>query len=222
MLEHSNRAVRILIVDDHPMIRDGITAHLASQPDLQVCGEADSEDQGVELVRQLCPDLTLVDVGLKSGNGIELVKRVRATNPTAKILVVSGFQESLYAERALRAGAMGYLFKQESHEKLIEAIRTVLAGSRFVSAALSQRLLSQALNQQESHADRNPVNQLTDRELEVFRLIGQGLTSGAIAEQLFLSPHTIDTHREKIKRKLGVKTSAELNRFAMQWTLEIN
>jgi DNA-binding NarL/FixJ family response regulator len=134
------------------------------------------------------------------------------------MLVVSAFQESLYAERALRAGALGYLNKQESNEKLIEAIQAVLRGQLFVSSEVSQRLVSQALHGQDEITD--PIQGLTDRELEIFRLIGQGLTSGAIADKLFLSTHTIDTHRENIKRKLGAATGAELNRQAVQWVLE--
>ncbi len=209
---------RILIVDDHPMMRDGLTMRITSQDDMEVCGEAATEDAAVELVKQLCPDLVLIDISLKEGNGIELVKRVRLLNATTKMLIVSTFQESLYAERALRAGALGYLNKQESNEKLIEAIRTVLRGDRYVSAETTQRLVSQALGKRAITDD--PLEKLTDRELEIFRLIGAGVSTSAIADQLFLSPHTVDTHRENIKKKLGAKTGAELNRQAIQSMLE--
>jgi len=209
---------RIMIVDDHPMMRDGLTMRISSQADMEVCGEAATEDEAVELVKQLSPDLVIVDISLQSGDGIELIKRIKALNPTVKMLVVSAFQESLYAERAMRIGALGYLNKQESNEKLIHAIRTVLKGERYASVELTQRLVAQALGKRSE--TQSPIEQLTDRELEIFRLIGAGISTGAIAEQLFLSTHTIDTHRENIKRKLGTKSGAELNRLAIQTVLE--
>jgi DNA-binding NarL/FixJ family response regulator len=139
-------------------------------------------------------------------------------DPAVKMLVISGFQESLYAERACRAGAMGYLNKQESSEKMIEAIRTVLSGERFLSPEISRRLISQALGS--SDRTKTPIEQLTDRELEIFRMIGEGLPTGLIASRLFLSTHTIDTHRENIKRKLALSNAAELTRAAVRWLLE--
>jgi RNA polymerase sigma factor (sigma-70 family) len=162
--------------------------------------------------------LVLVDISLKSGHGIELIKRIRSFDPAIKILVISGFQESLYAERAFRAGALGYLNKQESNEKMIEAIRTVLAGERFISPEISRRLINQALDA--SDVTKTPIEQLTDRELEIFRMIGEGLTTSGIANRLGLSTHTIDTHRENIKRKLAARNAAELSRAAVQWLLE--
>jgi len=211
-------SVRILIVDDHPMVREGLATRIALQSDLEVCGEAATEDEALALVNQTNPDLILVDISLKSGHGIELIKQVKSRHPSVKMLVVSGFQESLYAERSLRAGALGYLNKQESNEKVIEAIRTVLRGERFVGPEISRRLINQALGV--ADGTKTPIEQLTDRELEVFRMIGEGSTSGVIAEQLFLSTHTIDTHRENIKRKLGLSNAAELSRAAVQWLLE--
>jgi DNA-binding NarL/FixJ family response regulator len=209
---------RILIVDDHPMMRDGLTMRISSQADMTVCGEAATEDDAIELVNQLKPDLVVVDISLKSGNGIELVKRIAILDSNIKMLVVSAFHESLYAERALRAGALGYLNKQDSNEKLIEAIRTLVQGERYVSAEITQRLVTQALGKR--NVTQDPIEQLTDRELEIFKLIGAGVNTSAIAEQLFLSTHTVDTHRENIKRKLGAKTGAELNRQAIQSMLE--
>lgn len=217
-MNHSSFQSRILIVDDHPMMRDGLSMRINSQPDMVVCGEAACENEAVELLMQTSPDLVLVDISLQSGNGIELVKRIRLLNAETKMLVVSTFQESLYAERALRAGALGYLNKQESNDKLLEAIRTVLKGERFVSPEITQRLVSQALGKQSLTDD--PLKMLTDRELEIFRLIGAGNSTSTIAEQLFLSPHTVDTHRENIKKKLGFKNAAQLNRQAIQSMLE--
>jgi len=209
---------KILIVDDHPLVREGLALRISLHSDLEVCGEADSEDQALALVEKAGPDLVLVDISLKCGHGIELIKRIRSLDPAIKMLVISGFQESLYAERAFRAGALGYLNKQESNEKMIEAIRTVLAGERFLSPEISRRLINQALGA--SDVTKTPIEQLTDRELEIFRMIGEGLTTSAIASQLFLSTHTIDTHRENIKRKLAVSNAAELSRTAVQWLLE--
>lgn len=210
--------VKILIVDDHPSVREGLALRISLHSDLEVCGEAETEDQALALVKQTGPDLVLVDVSLKSGHGIELTKRIRSLDPAIKMLVISGFQESLYAERAFRAGALGYLNKQESNEKMIEAIRTVLAGERFLSPEISRRLINHALGA--SDVTKTPIEHLTDRELEIFRMIGEGLSTSAIANRLFLSTHTIDTHRENIKRKLAVSTAAELSRTAVQWLLE--
>jgi DNA-binding NarL/FixJ family response regulator len=191
---------------------------ISAYSDLQVCGEAQSEDEAMSLVKDTNPHLIIVDISLKGGHGIELIKRVKSSYPNVKMLVSSGFQESLYAERSLRAGALGYLNKQDSGEKVIEAIRTVLRGERYVSPEITQRLVSQALGTKGESKD--PIDLLTDRELEIFRMIGQGKTSAAIAEDLFLSSHTIDTHRENIKRKLGLKNASELNRQAVQFLLE--
>lgn len=211
-------SAKILIVDDHPLVREGLALRISLHSDLQVCGEAETEDDALALVKQISPDLVLVDISLKSGHGIELIKQIRSLDPTVKMLVISGFQESLYAERAFRAGALGYLNKQESNEKVIEAIRTVLGGERFLSPEVSRRLVDLALGA--SDLTKTPIERLTDRELEIFRMIGEGLTTSAIAERLFLSTHTIDTHRENIKRKLSVRNAAELSRTAVQWLLE--
>jgi DNA-binding NarL/FixJ family response regulator len=210
--------VKILIVDDHPSVREGLALRISLDDDLEVCGEAGSEEQAIALVKQMKPDLVLVDISLKSGHGLELIKRIRSIDPAIKMLVISGFQESLYAERACRAGALGYLNKQESSEKMIKAIRTVLAGERFLSPEISRRLISQALGS--SDCTKTPIEQLTDRELEIFRMIGEGLSTSLIASRLFLSTHTIDTHRENIKRKLAINSAAELSRAAVQWLLE--
>lgn len=209
---------RILIVDDHPLVREALATRINFHADMEVCGEAGTEEEAISLVCQLSPDLVLVDIALKSGHGIELVKQIKLKHPKVKTLVVSGFQESLYAERALRAGALGYLNKQESNEKVIDAIHTVLRGEHFVSPDISQRLINQSLGCAET--TKTPIDRLTDRELEIFRMIGEGLSSGMIAEQLFLSPHTIDSHRNNIKRKLGLNNAAEMSRSAVQWLLE--
>jgi DNA-binding NarL/FixJ family response regulator len=211
-------ATRFVIVDDHPLMRDGLAMRLSSQPDWIVCGEAATEDDGFKLIQTLCPDVVIIDIALKIGNGIELIKRVKAAQISAKMLTISAFQESLYAERAMRAGAHGYLNKQETNDQLIEAIRVILKGERYLSPEMTQRMVSQALGNRSENQD--PRELLSDRELEIFRLIGAGVTTGAIADRLFLSTHTIDTHRENIKRKLGAKTGAELSRVAIHAMLE--
>ncbi len=209
---------RILLVDDHPMMRDGLSMRITAQAGWEVCGMAATEDEGFALISQEKPDLVLVDISLGKGNGIDLIKRVQSRNPTVKFLAISAYQESLYAERAMRAGALGYLNKQETNEKLIEAIRTVLKGERFLSEALRSRLVASALGN--TPVEQDPIARLSDREKEIFRLIGEGLTTGAIANQLLLSTHTIDTHREHIKRKLNVATAAELSRLAFHSMIE--
>lgn len=214
---------RVLIVDDHPMVRLGLSMNISADPDFEVCGEAGSESEALELLRKISPDLMIVDVSLKEGNGIELIKQIRGRYPRLPILVVSGFKESLYGERALRAGASGYLNKQESQAKLIEALRMILKGGRYVSPELLGRLVGQALDHSETDEEKSGdgvMRILSDRELEIFRMIGLGMTSGAIANELHLSRHTIDTHRENIKRKTGAKNAGELSRQAVQWLLE--
>lgn len=213
-----NKTTRIVIIDDHPMMRDGLTMRITAQPGWEVCGVAATEDEGFAVIVEQSPDLVLVDISLKSGNGIELIKRVRTRNPSVKFLAISAYQESLYAERALRAGAFGYLNKQDTNEKLIEAIRTVLQSKRFLSEELKTRLVTSALSN--TPVEQDPMERLSDREQEIFRLIGEGLTTGAIAEQLFLSTHTIDTHREHLKRKLNIGTAAELSRMAFHAMIE--
>lgn len=209
---------KILIIDDHPLIREGLTARISRQRNLVVCGEAATDDEALRCVRETLPDLVIVDIFLKTGHGIDVIKRIKSEFPAIKLLVFSGFAESLYAERALRAGASGYVNKQDSNEKLLEAIHAVLQGQLYVGPELSRQLINQALGGSDN--SKPPINRLSDRELEVYRMIGQGLTSGVIAERLFLSHHTIDSHRENIKRKLDIKNAGELVRSAVQWVLE--
>lgn len=205
-------------MDDHPIVREGLSMRISAQDDFQVCGEAATEDEAFSLVDSTRPDVIIVDISLKNGNGIDLVKRVKAKFPSVKMLVLSGFQDSLYAERALRAGAMGYLNKQDANEKILDGIRTILEGKRFVSPEIAQRLINHALGS--GDIAKSPIERLSDRELEIFRMIGEGKTTSAIANTLFVSTHTVDTHRENIKRKLDAKNAGELIRAAVQWVLE--
>ncbi len=209
---------RVLIVDDHPLVRQGLAMNISTNPDFEVCGEAATVSEAMELLRDRKPDLMVVDISLKEGNGIELIKDVRSRFTRLPILVVSGFKESLYGERALKAGASGYLNKQESQAKLIEALRVVLKGGRYMSPELAETIINAGLS---GRAESDSiVSRLSERELEIFRMIGSGMTSGAIANALFLSRHTIDTHRENIKRKVNAKNAGELSLMAVHWCLE--
>ena len=210
---------RILIVDDHPLVREGLTARISAQDDLEVCGEAEDVEGALAEFQAASPDLVLVDISLKNGHGLELIKQIKAHNPEAKMLVISAYEESFYAERALRSGALGYIGKQECREDIITAIRAVLEGRRYLSPRMTNHLLSVAVGGRDADS-ASPVEKLSDRELEVFQLIGQAQTTSNIAKQLHLSPHTIDSHREKIKAKLGLQNGAELTRHAVQWVLE--
>lgn len=206
---------RILIVDDHPMMRQGLAQLINSEPDLSVCCEADNARQAFETMVQNKPDLALVDISLPDRNGIELIKDIRALHPDLPVLVVSMHDESLYAERVLRAGGRGYIMKQEGGRKLMEAIRQVLAGQIYVSEKMSARILEIFSGGRRDNS--SPVGRLTDREFEVFQLIGQGEGTRQIAERLGLSIKTVEVHRANIKEKLGVKGANDLMRFAVRW-----
>lgn len=209
---------RILIVDDHPLVREGLTSRIQAQPDLEVCGEASGVSEAVDCLAAN-PDLVIVDILLAEGNGMELIKKIRERAPRVRILVVSTFDESLYAERALRAGAHGYINKRELQDSVLDAIRAVLAGGSYLSSKVTHISNGPSIHESDEKGS-DPVERLSNRELEVFRLIGEGHATRAIADQLHLSIHTIDTHREKLRRKLGLKNGTELMQRAVQWVLE--
>lgn len=207
---------RILIVDDHPMMRQGLAQLITNEPDLTVCCEADTAAQALELAGRQKPDLVLLDISLPDKNGLELIKDIRALRPEALILVVSMHDETLYAERVLRAGARGYIMKQEGGKKLMEAIRSVLDGRVYVSEKISSRIL-ELFSGHRPEAAGSPVERLTDRELEVFQMIGEGKGTREIAGNLHLSVKTVEVHRAKIKEKLKLKTATDLVRYATRW-----
>jgi DNA-binding NarL/FixJ family response regulator len=217
--ESADSRSRILIVDDHPVVRRGLRMLIDDEPDLFVCGEAGDADEAIRALDAKKPDLVIVDLSLKESSGLELIKRIKSRNSAAKMLVSSMFDESLYAERVLNAGALGYVSKQEAMEKVIEAIRCVLSGRVYLSAAMSDRMLHRLARDHQA-IERSPVETLSDRELEVFEMIGRGRTTAEIAGQLHLSVKTVETHREKVKAKLGLKTAAELYQHAVRWVLE--
>jgi DNA-binding NarL/FixJ family response regulator len=221
MTQHSrfdSKKYRILIVDDHPIVRRGLRELVADEPDLEVCAEAADVAEALREIEKTAPDVVVVDLTLKSGHGLELIQEIRTRHAGTKMLVSSMHDESLFAERALRAGASGYINKQEPPEKIIDAMRQVLRGGVYLSPRMANRLLHRITTGE--LLGRTPIEGLTDRELEVFEMIGQGLSTKQIARRLELSHKTIGTHREKIKAKLDLKNSSELSRHATQWVLE--
>ncbi len=208
----------ILIVDDHPIVCRGLRELVADEPDLEVCGEAEDVSGALQQVKSLRPDVVVIDLSLKGGHGLELIQEIKTSNERITMLVSSMHDESLYAERVLRAGAMGYISKQESPDKIIGALRQVLRGEIYLSPRMSNRLLHRLTSGQSF--ETNPIDNLSDRELQVFEMIGQGLSTKEIAQKLELSHKTIEAHREKMKSKLNLKSGTELNRHATQWVLE--
>ncbi len=207
---------RILIVDDHPIMREGLAQLINHESDLMVCGEAESAEQAVSAVQSLKPDLVLADITLPGKNGLELIKDLQVLRPDLSVLVLSMHDESLYAERVLRAGGRGYVMKQEGGKKLMAAIRHVFSGQVYVSEKMSARILD-LFSGRRPEAGGSPVAKLTDREFEVFQLVGAGKGTRDIADQLHLSIKTVEVHRANIKRKLGIKTAPELVRHAVRW-----
>lgn len=208
---------RILIVDDHPIFRDGIAQLINHQPDMHVCGSASSAAQALSAMEELKPDMLIVDISINGTNGIELIKSVRAQYPALPALMLSSHDENLYAERALRAGARGYIMKAAPAEKVVEAIRRVLGGALYLSEAIGCRLLDTFLNGRTSKGSDSVVEQLSDRELEIFRALGEGRSTREIALTLFLSVKTVETHRSHIKEKLKIQSAPELIRAAVEW-----
>jgi DNA-binding NarL/FixJ family response regulator len=206
---------RIFIVDDHPMMRDGLRALICGEKDLEVCGEADDAHGALEQIEKLKPDLAIVDITLRSTNGLELLKHLQSRAPGVPALVISMHDESLYAERVLRAGGRGYIMKQEGGKKLMAAIRHVLAGGTYVSEKISAKILDVFSGRRTESS--SPVELLTDREFEVFQLIGGGLSTKEIAARLHVSAKTVEVHRVNIKQKLNVATAPELIHFAVRW-----
>jgi DNA-binding NarL/FixJ family response regulator len=212
---------RILLVDDHTVVRKGLSAVIAEEEDLEVCGEAENAPQALEAMRRLDPDIALVDISMPGANGIELTKAMVAERPKMPILIFSVHDESLYALRALRAGAKGYLMKSEPASEILVALHKVLAGEIYVSPRFGERLVFQAIQSHDGVMASSPVDNLSDRELEVLHHLGKGHGTREIAANLNLSIKTIETHRAHIKEKLGVKDSEEMVRFASDWvTLE--
>jgi DNA-binding NarL/FixJ family response regulator len=209
---------KILIVDDHPVVREGLAMRIAVQTDLEVCGEAEDVPGALALLRSLQPDLAVIDISLKKGNGLDLIASIKERHPATRVLVWSMYAENLYAERALRAGARGYLHKGRATSQLLDAIRAVLAGKVYVSEEVAAELLHRVAGGKA--VERSPIDLLSNRELQAFELMGQGQTTEKIAALMGVSPKTVETYRARIKEKLGLNNVTELVQRATRWLLE--
>ena len=208
--------IRVLIVDDHPIVRRGFASLLASEADLEVCGEAGDGTSALALLESAAPDVALVDVSLGGTSGLDLLKELKERAPKLAVLVVSMHDELLYADRSLRAGAAGYVQKDEASEAIVRAIRTVAGGGMYVSEAVSNYLVQRwAMNG--ASRDDSPLAGLSDRELHVLELMGRGLGTRAIAEQLHISDKTVESYRARLKEKMNLRSGTELVRFAVRW-----
>ncbi|MCC7374199.1 MAG: response regulator transcription factor [Verrucomicrobiales bacterium] len=215
MKGHQPKA-RIYLVDDHPIVRRGFQLLLSIDRDMVVCGEAESAEIALAQIPDLNPDLAVVDLGLRTSSGLDLIKQLRQICPKVKLLVFSMHDEPLFAERALRAGAQGYITKEEGTERALEAIRAVLAGRTFVSERLASRVL-ETMTAPGNDSKEGSVESLSDRELQVFEMIGRGLASTDIAERMHISIKTVESHRQHIKTKLGIRRANELHQQAFAW-----
>jgi DNA-binding NarL/FixJ family response regulator len=208
---------KVFIVDDHPIIRDGLTALINHESDFCVCGQAGQARQALKAISELKPDVAIVDITLEDSDGIELTKNIKARYPKLPVIVLSMHDESIYAERVLHAGARAYLMKDSVSDKIITAIRTVLGGDIYVSDAMAKKLLRKLAG---NHVDaiKNPIENFTDREFEIFRWIGQGNKPSRIAKRLHLSVKTIETYLARIKVKLNLADAAQLLEYAIKWS----
>jgi len=216
----TDKAKNIFIVDDHPLIRRGVRQLFEAEPMLSTCGEAATIADALIGIKESTPDLVIVDISLPDGSGLDLIKRIKLINDSLPILVSSMHDEGLLAERVLRAGAMGYVSKQEAPEHLVGAIKKIFEGKVYLSERVTDRLLTNSYAGNKSTIPQSPIEALSNRELEVFEQIGEGFSTVQIAEHLNLSVKTIETHRAHIKEKLSLASSAELIRHAVQWSLE--
>jgi len=207
---------RILIVDDHPLVRTGLAQLIGDCPDLEVCGEAGDMAEALRQLDALDPDLAVIDLSLAGGSGLDLIEHIRSRDRDTLMLVASMHDEALYAERVLAAGARGYINKQEAQDRIILAIRRVLGGKVYLSERMTERLLSGMVD---ANREKRDIDTLSNRELQVFELIGQGVSTSRIAEQLNLSTKTIETHQAHIKRKLGLESAHQLTQRAIRWVM---
>jgi DNA-binding NarL/FixJ family response regulator len=211
-----HNAKRVLLVDDHPVLRKGLVRLIDSRHEFRVCGEASTAQDAMALIRKLGPDLVIVDIGLPGTNGIELTKTILTEFPKVPVLILSMHEEALYATRALRAGAMGYIVKQDAIDNIAAALRETLNGRRYLSPVIAAQLQHNGPDGQTPSTD-DPISLLTDREFEIFELIGKGREVREISDALGLSPKTVETHRTNIKEKLKLKNARQVARLAVQW-----
>jgi DNA-binding NarL/FixJ family response regulator len=210
------KKTQVLIVDDHPVVRDGLTSIINHERDMNVCGEAEDAHQALKAVAELKPDVVVVDISLKNSDGIELTKSIKAEHPKLSVIVLSVHDESVYAERALLAGAKAYLMKDAVSENIVRAVRTVLNGEIYVSNTITKKFLHIIAGDRTGTA-KKPIENLSDREFEIFRLIGDGLKASQIARKLHLSVKTVETYRGRLKEKLNLDSAAELLQYAIKW-----
>src|SRR6266567_2432542 len=215
-IQAKENCTRVLLVDDHAVVRYGIAQLINREPDLMVCGEEEDAAKALTAIGKLKPDLVIADISLKDSSGLELMRNIKAQSSGLPVLVVSAHDETIYAEIAFRAGALGYLMKEEALEKIITAIRRVLSGAIYVSDNLGAKMLQQQVRGQKD-INESPVKTLSDREMEVFQLIGRWKKTKEIAQELHLSIKTIEYYREQIKRKLNLKSASELAQHATSW-----
>ncbi len=216
--EETARKTRIFIVDDHPIVREGLSLMMNREPDMMVCGEAEEATGALRAIITAKPDFLIVDISLSGPDGLDLLKSIRARYPNLPVLILSMHDESIYAERALRAGANGYIMKQEATEKVLVAVRQILTQKVYVSDRIANRMLQRYIKGSVSEG-QSPISELSDRELEVFRLIGEGHGTRKIAEELHLSVKTVESYQAHIKEKLSLKNGRELVQRAIQWTI---
>jgi DNA-binding NarL/FixJ family response regulator len=208
---------KVVIVDDHPFVREGLKQLLGGQPDFAVAAEASSAAAAQDAINRAPPDVAVVDLALGADDGVELVRWIRENHPAVRVLVLSMQEEALYAERLLRLGVSGYVMKNVAGTDFLGALRKVARGQKHVSAAMGERLLSQVARGRGPGATEDPVSALTDRELEVFKLIGAGISTREISQRLELSMKTVDAHRRHMREKLNLRSTSELIRYATQW-----
>ncbi|MBN1795937.1 MAG: response regulator transcription factor [Sedimentisphaerales bacterium] len=214
--EDKTKKTRIIVVDDHPIVRQGLSQLINHEPDLEVCAQAEDAPQAMSLIKQFKPDVAIVDISLKESSGMELIKDIKTSYPSVSILALSMHDESLYAERALRAGAKGYIMKSVATEKVVDAIKQILADRIYVSDKMSAKMMRKMVGAG-PEVGASAIERLSDRELEVFTLIGQGNSTRKIAEHLHLSVKTIETYRAHIKEKLNLTDATELLQYAIRW-----
>ena len=219
-LTKPEKRARVLIVDDHPSVREALSIRIERQPDLEVCGQAEDVNEALALIDSTQPDVAVIDITLKTGSGIDLIKSVAARNLSVRMLVWSSHSESLYAERALQAGALGYVSKDQATDVIVAAIQRVLQGKLYLSEAMHQALVERRFGRAPNQGSRALLDCLSDRELEVFRLIGQGVKNTDIAKMLHIAAKTVETYRFRIREKLNLKDATALTHHATLWAVE--
>lgn len=210
----------VFLVEDHPLMAEGIGTVIERAPDLDVVGTAGSTESALDQILDKTPDIVISDLGLPDGSGLDLMKQVQSVRPEQRFVFLSVYEESIYAERALRAGASGYVMKEAAADTLLDAIRTVLRGDMYISHGLRERLVHRLISGHEANAEENQLDLLSDRELEVYRMIGSGYSRSEIAEALHISPKTVESYRAKIKDKLGFRNATEMLQHAVAWQLD--